>query len=144
MTEKLEPLDTRTGKEMYLDHRRAELADRTLESHHYRLEQFLEYLDVKGIDNLNDLTSRDLHRYRVKRREEDGLALDSIRGQMFTVKKFTEFLASIDAVRSGLSEDMLIPKTTGVVKDDVIEPEPATAILEYLRKYRYARLEHAF
>ena len=45
MTRDLEPLDPWTGKEMYLESRRTELSDRTLQSHHYRLKQFARWCD---------------------------------------------------------------------------------------------------
>lgn len=144
MTE-LEPLDPTVGKQMYLDQRRSELAERTVESHHFRLKQFVLWCDENGIDNLNDVTARVIHDFRVKRRDEDGLAPATMRGQMATLRAFTYFLASINAVPDGLSEKIILPKTTEEdVRDELIAPDLAKAILDYLEKFRYATLEHAF
>jgi site-specific recombinase XerD len=65
---------------MYLDERQHELADATHQYHGYRLTQFLPWCDADGIDNLNEISSRDIHRFRVKRREEDDLATASMKG----------------------------------------------------------------
>lgn len=42
MTANLEPLDPATARDMYLDERRSELADETIQSHAYRLKQFVQ------------------------------------------------------------------------------------------------------
>lgn len=143
MTE-LEPLDPTVGKQMYLDQRRTELAERTLESHHYRLKQFIQWCISNDIDNLNDVDARVVHDFRVKRRDEDKLAPASMRGQMATLRAFTFFLASINAVSEGLSEKIILPKTTEEdVRDEMISPELAKSVLDYLNKFHYATLEHA-
>lgn len=54
---------------MYLDERRHELAEATLLSHGYRLTQFVQWCDDQGIDNLTVISGRDIHRFRVERRE---------------------------------------------------------------------------
>lgn len=145
MNRDLEPLDPRTAIEMYLNSRRAELADQTLQSHAYRLKQFALWCDDQGIDNLNDVSTRDVHNFRIKRRDGDDLATATMRGQLFTLKKFLEFCHSIDAVSPGLSERVIIPSTTSDdVRDEMIEAERIGEILDYLEMYQYASLEHAF
>ena len=49
MSDDLEPLDPRTAKQMYLDDRRHELAEATLQSHDYRLEQFTQWCEANEI-----------------------------------------------------------------------------------------------
>jgi site-specific recombinase XerD len=51
----------------HIDERSHELADATLQSHRYRLKQFVQWFDQQDIDNLNELSSRDIHHFRVKR-----------------------------------------------------------------------------
>jgi hypothetical protein len=41
----LDPLDSERGRQMYLDERRYELADATLQSHSYRLKQFVAWCE---------------------------------------------------------------------------------------------------
>jgi len=144
MVDDLDPIDPSTATEMYLDSRRHELADATIQAHRYRLKQFEQWCASEEIDNLNTLTGRDLHCFRVKRREEDDLATASMKGQLATLRMFLRFCATIDAVEPELDEKILLPKTTeDDARDEMIDTERATKILEYLERYRYATLEHA-
>jgi hypothetical protein len=45
MSNDLDPIDPDTAVKMYLDSRRREVADATLQAHEYRLKQFLEWYD---------------------------------------------------------------------------------------------------
>lgn len=144
MTENLEPLAPETAKEMYLDERRQELAESTLQSHHFRLKQFVLWCDEDGIDNVNDLSGRDIHRYRVKRREEDELTTASMKGQLATLRLFLRFCVTIDAVQPGLDEKIILPRPSDTnARDELLTPEQAKEILAYPEKFRYATLEHA-
>lgn len=144
MTTDLQPLEPSTAKQMYLDERQHELAQATLQSHGYRLKQFVQWCEQAGLDNLNDLTSRDIHRYRVKRRNEDGLATASMKCQLATLRMYLRFCASVDAVSPGLEEKIILPTTTAEdTRDELIEAERAHKILDHLECYRYATLEHA-
>lgn len=139
----LEPLDPATAKQMYLEDREHELAPATLQAHHYRLKQFVAWCEAEDIENLNDFTGRDIHRYRVKR-NADGLTTASMRCQLATLRVFLRFLATIDAVQPGLDEKILLPSASDTnARDELLEPEQAKQILAYLKQYRYATLEHA-
>jgi hypothetical protein len=102
MSSELEPIDPHTAKKMYLDERRHEVADATLQAHHYRLKQFVDWCEDDGIENLNDHSGRDIHRFRMTRRD-DGLANATMKGQLATLRMFLRFSATIDAVESGLA-----------------------------------------
>ena len=143
MTDDLEPLDPGTAREMYLDERRHELADATIQSHTYRLKQFVQWCDQEGIENLNQLSGRDVHRFRVKRRNEDGLATATMKGQLATLRMFLRFCATIDAVEPGLDEKIILPTTTAEnAREELLDADRAQKVLEHLEQYRYATLEH--
>lgn len=140
----LESLRPRAGIEMYINQRASELAEATIRSHKYRLDQFCHWCEQESIDNLNDLTSRDIHRFRVKRRDEDGLATASMKGQLATLRIFLRFCASIDAVTPGIDEQIILPKTTEEdARDEMLDAQRADEVLSHLSQYRYATLEHA-
>jgi len=70
----LEPTDPDMAVELYLADWESELSSASLYARQKRLEKFRDWCDEQGIDNLNELTGRVLHEYRLWRREDGGLA----------------------------------------------------------------------
>lgn len=141
----LEPLAPRTAISMYLEHRRGELAERTLSTHKYRLRQFVSWLEAeKELENMNHLTSRDLHDYKLHRRDDRGLALSTVKGDFDTLKIALEVWAALDGVAQNLPEKVRVPtvRTGEGVSDERIAHGRAEAILDYLGEYYYASREH--
>ncbi|ERH11071.1 MAG: hypothetical protein J07HX64_02850 [halophilic archaeon J07HX64] len=95
MSGDLDPIDPETAVQMYLDSRRRELTDATIQAHQYRLKQFVRWYDDDGLNNLNNLSGRNLHRFRIKRREDDELANFTMKGQLATLRMFLRFCATI-------------------------------------------------
>ena len=143
MTE-LEPIDPETAVSMYLDSREREVSKMTLQSHRSRLQFFVDWCADNEIENLNELTGRDLHSYRIWRRKDGDLAPPSEKTQMATLRVFIRWLESIDGVPNDLHTKVLspeIPSGEGV-RDTRLESENAEEILAYLRKYHYAEFGH--
>lgn len=145
----LEPLTPDRAIEMYLDARKDELSEATLQSQEYRLDAFEQFCELEGIDNLNDLTGRDLYAYRVWRREGNGEGRDAIepitlRGQLATVRSLLRFAAEVDAVPEDLRTKVPLPTLSGGegVSDTTLQPERANEILDYLKTYEYASKTH--
>lgn len=144
MTDHLEPIEPAVAVQMYLEDRRHEVADATLQAHDYRLRQFVAWCEEVGIDNLNEITGRELHRFRVKRREKDGLATATMKGQLATLRTFLRFCATIEAVKPELDEKILLPTTTEEdARTEMLTSDRAQEILTHLEKYEYATLRHA-
>jgi len=140
----LEPIDPGTAVEMYIQSRERELADATLYSHRSRLGFFTQWCDDEQIENLNNLSGRDLHRYRLWRRSEGDLAPTTEKTQMDTVRVFIRWLETIDGVKNDLHIKVQSPtlKPGENVRDKIIDSEPAAEILTYLSKYQYAGYGH--
>lgn len=145
----LTPIAPEEAVELYLDHREDELSDKSIMNQRYRLESFVQWCDEEGIDNLNDLTGRDLHRFRVWRSRGEGEYYDEVakvtlRGILGTLRKFLEYAATIEAVESGMRERVLLPDLDDgeASRDEMLEPERAPAILEHLDRFQYASHEH--
>lgn len=145
MSDDLEPLDPWEAVEMYLEHRQDELAERTLSSHYYRLKQFCQWCDKEGIDNVNDVTGRVLHRYKVYRRDDKGVAPTTLKGDFDTLGMFIEVCESLDAIETGLKEKMLVPSVSGkdAINEDTLETNRAEELLAYLERFQYASRTHA-
>jgi len=145
MSGKLEPTTPAEAVEWYLTKRETDVSEKTLQNHRYRLEQFVAFCTEFEIDNLNDLSGRDLHHYKVHRREEDGLKNITLQGQLSTLRQYLDFCESIDAVPTGLHDRVLLPSTTTdeEVSDEMLPEDQAWDILHHLKTYEYASRRHA-
>jgi len=140
----LEPIDPQTALDLYLADRETEVTQATLYSHSSRLGHFLRWCDQEHIENLNELTGRRLHQYRLWRRTEGSLAPASEKTQMDTLRVFVKWLESIDGVPDDLYTKVRSPTLSGDdnVRDVMLDTERAEEILEYLRTYEYASRPH--
>jgi len=141
----LEPLAPVEAKEMFLAQRSNEVAEATLQGYHYRLKPFVQWCDEQGVTNLNDLTARSLHEYRLWRKEDGDLKTITLKGQLSTLRVFVKFCETIDGVEQGLHDKILIPSVDDeeAVSNSMLDAERAKPILDYLGKYEYASKRHA-
>jgi integrase len=140
----LEPIDPSTAVEMYLQERETEVSKATLKAYGYRLDYFQRWCDQEGIENLNVLSGRMMHQYRLWRREVGNLSNVSLKTQMDTIRVFIRFCERIDAVRNNLSESVVSPSLSPNEdhKETILTNEEATSILEYLDRFEYASFRH--
>ncbi len=140
----LEPITPERALELYLEHRRNEVAQATLRSHKSRLGHFIEWCNDQDINNLNELTGRLLYEYRIWRRNDGDLNKVSEKTQMATLRVFVKWLESIEAVSNDLHTKVQLPSLAADdnIRDAILGPERATEILEQLRTYYYASLKH--
>ncbi len=138
----LEPITPQEAVDLYVSHRELEVSKKTLQNHKYRLNAFVEWCHEAGVDNLNDLSGRDIHRYRVWRQQDVNIV--TLRGQLATLRVFLEFCASIDAVEPGMRERVKIPDVDrgDEARDIMLEPERAQKLLSYLERYNRASRQH--
>lgn len=106
----LEPIDPETARELYLDHRETHISAATLKNHRYQTDHFVRWCDEAGIDNLNDLSGRLLHEYRLWRQDDGELKATTISAQMSTIRVFLKWAATIEAVPPTLYEKVLVPR----------------------------------
>ncbi|WP_340101849.1 tyrosine-type recombinase/integrase [Salinibaculum salinum] len=145
----LKPITPEEAMTLYLDARESELSEKSIENQRYRLLSFVHWCKSEDIDNMNDLTGRDLHQFRVWRSNGDSERYDAVstvtlRGILMTLRKFLEFCASIDAVEDGLRERVLLPKVEAEeeASDVKLPEEHARDLLRYLDKFQYASRDH--
>lgn len=140
----LEPIEPEHAVELYLDHRRNDVSSETFRAHRSRLNFFEEWCEEMEIENLNELSGRRLHEYRIWRRNDGDLKKVSEKTQMATIRVFVKFLESIDAVEPDLHTKVQLPNLSPVddTRDEMLEADRAERILAYLEKYRYASLRH--
>jgi len=140
----LEPIDPETALDLYLADKQNELAEASLEAHRYRLQHLVRWCNEQDIENLNSLTGRQLHKYRLWRRNEGDLGKVTEKTQMDTVRVFIRWLESIDGVEQDLSEKVLSPSITPDEnsRDVMLDTDRANEVLTQLEKFEYASVQH--
>ncbi len=139
----LEPIRPEEAISLYLRDRQSELAENTIKAYRYKLGKFSEWCEQEGIENLNTLSGRALLRFKQFRQED--LNSVSLKSQLDTLRAFIRWCESIDAVEQDLHNKVLSPSPsqTERQRDELIEPETASEILEYLSRFEYGSLHHA-
>jgi site-specific recombinase XerD len=140
----LEPIEPDEALELYLADRQNNVSQATIYSHRSRLGHFVRWCDKEELSNLNELTGRQLHAYRIWRRTEGNLSKVSEKTQMDTVRVFVKWLESIDGVQDDLHTKVRSPTLSGDdnIRDIMLDEDRAGQILEYLAKYEYASRPH--
>jgi len=140
----LEPIDPETALELYLKDKQNELAEASLKGKKYRLQHFVRWCHEKGIENLNTLTGRQLHEYRLWRREDGDLNKVSEKTQMDTLRVFVRWLEAVDGVKQDLSQKVLSPAITPDEnsRDVMMDSDQASSVLSHMEKYEYAEPQH--
>ncbi|WP_256394236.1 tyrosine-type recombinase/integrase [Natronoarchaeum rubrum] len=144
MSDDLDPITPQEAVDMWLDRLESTRADETLQSYHYRLKPFIQWCEDEGIDNLNELTSRDVFRFDSHRRSE-GLAKATLNTQIGTLKQWLKFCMRIDAVPSDLPAKVEVPKVelADRVNEELLTAERAETIRENLHRYQRASRQQA-
>ncbi|NUB91081.1 site-specific integrase [Haloterrigena sp. SYSU A121-1] len=145
----LQPLSPEEGVGRYLKRREGEITENTADEYRRKLAYFLEFCEQQGIENLNDLDGRLVDDYRVWRRDDatdvvESLSAKTMQDEMNLFRAFLRYLESIEAVKPGMAENVIVPELGegDGVRDVELAPERVAAILEYLRTYRYASRDH--
>lgn len=140
----LEPIEPDRALELYIADRENSVTQATIYSHRSRLGHFIRWCDDEGITNLNELSGRQLHEFRIWRRMEGDLSPATEKTQMDTLRVFIKWLESIDGVEQDLHTKVLSPNLTGDdnIRDEMLGSERADRILNYLEKYEYASRPH--
>jgi site-specific recombinase XerD len=115
----------------------------TLESYRYRIRPFLHFLADQEIQDLSEVTTRDIKEYEGQRYDAN-LEKQTINNQFGTLQLFLAYCQKLNAVSEDVVKAIEIPNLT---KEDKVNTEKlitqrATEILDSLEKYRYASREH--
>lgn len=138
----LEPLTPSKALKLYLRDRESELSKQTHRTHRGRIQFFIDWCESDGIQNLNELTGRDLRRYKIHRSAD--VETVTVKSYMDTLRVFLRFCSDIDAVDSELPDKVQSPslERNEGAKTAHIDSERAKEILQHLRKYQYASVKH--
>jgi len=142
----LEPLAPSEAVEMYLHNRESELADESYRKQSQRLRSFLDFCHEADIENLNNLTGRDIYRFRIWRKQGneqyEPVKPITVRANLATLRTFLGFCENIDAVPDNTKQKVELPNVENETNDELLEPDRADEILTYLERYEYAKRVH--
>ncbi|ELY46678.1 tyrosine-type recombinase/integrase [Natronorubrum sulfidifaciens] len=130
--------------ELYLKDRETDLSRQSHQSHQYRLKGFLEWCETQGVEDMNSVTGRTTHRYKIH--EQQRVKATTLKGYMDTLRVFLRFCEQIDAVADGVAESTVSPTVSkgDSTRDAIVTADRANTILAHHSKYEYAKLHHAF
>jgi site-specific recombinase XerD len=145
----LKSLTPERAIEMYLADRSQDLRQSSLQTHRSALNFFERWLNTQEIENLNELTGRQLHHYRIWRREDaptktDVLAKATEQTQQRVVRQFIRYCGQVDAVPCNLYTKVRVPTVRDGedARSNTVDADQAQAVIRWLSDYKYASLEH--
>ncbi|QCW03040.1 tyrosine-type recombinase/integrase [Natrinema pallidum] len=143
MSDDLEPLSPEEGVERFLRHREPSVRESTLQNARTRLNYFLEWCDERDIDNLNDLSGRDIADFVAWRRGD--IAAITLQKQLSSIRVALRWWADIEAVEEGLAEKVHAPELPDGAesKDVFLSADRAERALAYYNRHQYASRAHA-
>jgi len=129
------------GFELWMEQQQ-NLADSTLQSYRYRVRPFLAWLDKQGIDNLNDVTTRDVKEFQAEQR--GSRSQQTLNNQWGTLKQWLRYCWDLQAVTETVVKAVDVPDLSKEerVNQEKLIAERAQQILENLEQFRYASREH--
>jgi site-specific recombinase XerD len=138
----LEPTTPREAVENYIEDIKHELAATTVANHRYRLEQFIQWSDETGIDDMNSITGRRLQEFKTWK--QGTVAKVTLKNHLSTLRQFIEFCEDTNTVSTGVGRKIRLPtmQLGEDVDDTFLMAKEADRILDYCEKYEYATLRH--
>ncbi|WP_311170617.1 tyrosine-type recombinase/integrase [Halobellus ordinarius] len=142
MSKELQPLNPEEGVERFLQYREPSVRESTLNNGRTRLNFFLEWCDEREIENLNELTGRDLADFVAWRRGD--IAPITLQKQLTSIRAALRWWADMDAVREGLHEKLHAPDLPDGAesREDHLSADRAESIIDTLDRYQYASPRH--
>ncbi|WP_158055954.1 tyrosine-type recombinase/integrase [Halorussus halophilus] len=139
-------LSPRDARDRYLDHRRTEASQKSIESWHYRLKRFVEWAEEEDITSMAELDGWTLDEFENYRRGS-GVSPSTLNGEMQTLKNWLEYLARIEVVEDSLPEKVHVPEIPDGEEsnDEMLDQADAYALISSFRKdpERYGTSKHA-
>jgi len=146
----LEPLAPSKGLKRFRKKKKKDVKASTFGQHETKLGYVEEYfVDVLGLENLNDLTSRQAEDYEDWREcdsldREEPLAQKTLKDDMHLYKEFLGHMVKARAVPADAYEIVEVPELENGegIDEEKLDPDRAGDILVYLGRFEYASHEH--
>ena len=140
----LEPTSPDEAVDRYIREKRAEgITDSTAKKIQWSLNPFLEWTKENGITNLNNLSPKRLHDFKLwLQAGDEEYAPATLEAYLTDVRALIESAEAYGGVPHGLADTMQIPRAQSDRKHEVISEDRAEAILERLNRFEFASRRH--
>lgn len=120
-------------------------ADWTYKDYSYDLTRFLEYCEYANIEDLSELSSRDLVGFKQWRKRDGNIGLATLHGQLANIRVLIRWCEQIEIVENGVADGIEMPdlNPSDVVSYTRITSEQAQQILDYYSQFEYVPREFA-
>jgi len=127
----LEPLTPSVGVERYLAHREGYVRESTIETYEYSLAQFVDWCEREGIEQLEELSGRDLDDY--ERAQRQRVAQTTVKNRLKDLRMAVRYWERIEAVSANLAEAVPVryPEKRAEVSDETLHWEEAAPLLRW-------------
>jgi site-specific recombinase XerD len=127
--------------EAYLEERKSELSDSSIQNHRYQLKQFRLWIrGADGVDSLDDIDPIGVSRFRRYRASD--LNSNTMYNQLSSLRLFLRFCSRMRWVDESLPESVVLPTRSGASRDSRIDIDRLEGLLDELETYRYASRAH--
>ena len=122
-----------------------EWASWTYKDYSYDLTRFLEYCEYAGIDDLSELSSRELVGFKEWRKKDGNIGLATLHGQLANIRVLIRWCEQVEIIESGVADDIEMPDLdpSDIVSYTRITSEQAQQILDYYDQFEYVPREYA-
>lgn len=102
------------------------------------MRHFLTWCDSEQVENLNELSVRDIQQYRLWLGGKDDISVLTLKNKQMSVRVFLQKAGSVEAVHQDLYTKLMIPRVHRSQRSggQGLETERATGLLEYLARYK--------
>lgn len=106
---------------------------------------FITFLEENGINDTDKINGFTVEQWKLKRKEDDGVAPATLHNNVKHLRVFIRYLESSELVDTSLAEKISVPNISQEDRrsKDTVNPEEMEAILDYLATYEYATRLHA-
>ena len=122
-----------------------EWAEATYQDYSYDLTRFLEYGDYTGLEDLSNLSSRNLEEFREWRKQDGNIGLATLHGQLMNIRAMIKWCERTEIVESGLADKIDMPDLddSDIVSFVRLQAETAELIMEYNLQFGYVTRQFA-
>lgn len=142
--DRLEPITPEGAEEMYLDEREEDARYATIQTINDGVGLFIEWTEVSGIDNMNNIRGRELRRFKNWCQDTSNNNTVSLNGIMSVLRRFLVFCVEIEAVYSDVPNKTPVPNVPDDegVSYDKPSDEEVNAALEFLKTHEPCSRRH--